>query len=283
MSNFLTRSITSLLLICLILPIIIFAKGLYSLGFFILIVLFAAWEWSQFLQTKSILLRVCFVVCVLLSSFFIFRFEPTVIFAVRVSLLVSFVIIVWLFLAIMRYQSNKSLLFVDKTGVSFFIGIVYLSVFLHVFFNLHNLSMLGQNMPFWMLFLLVLISLTDTSAYLVGRAIGKRSLISRVSPNKTIAGFVGGLLIPWLCCLLFVCLMHFSLADSAVFLFVCFLSVLASIIGDLMISFYKRLSDIKDTGKILPGHGGLLDRLDSIIPCSIVFYLGIHFFGLIKF
>lgn len=120
---------------------------------------------------------------------------------------------------------------------------------------------------------IILIWSTDTFAYLTGRAIGKHKLYKKISPNKTIEGSIGGLIFPLLIAgILSYYFTQYSLLEWLG------LSVLISIFGafgDLVESMFKRAANIKDSGNLIPGHGGVLDRFDSLIFASpfIYFYL----------
>ncbi len=125
-------------------------------------------------------------------------------------------------------------------------------------------------------YFLVLISLVwsvDTFAYFTGKSIGRRKLAPSISPKKTVEGFLGGIFGGVSVPLLVGCLLGvFDFSVSNLFLFL-FLSVLAQV-GDLFESFLKRYFGVKDSGETIPGHGGVLDRLDSAIavaPFLVVF------------
>ena len=109
----------------------------------------------------------------------------------------------------------------------------------------------------------ILIWANDTFAFVVGKSIGKHKLFERISPKKTIEGFVGGLIFA----IIFSVLIAKYFIFEPIFLWIG-ISLMVSIfgtIGDLVESKFKRLAGVKDSGKIMPGHGGILDRLDSII------------------
>ena len=116
----------------------------------------------------------------------------------------------------------------------------------------------------FIIFALLVVWTTDSGAYFVGRKLGKKKLWPEISPNKTIEGFVGGIIVA----VVFACIMQFiyPLTDSWLALIV--MTIIASIfgqLGDLVESAIKRHYDVKDSGKILPGHGGILDRFDSLL------------------
>ncbi len=122
------------------------------------------------------------------------------------------------------------------------------------------------------LFVLLLVWAADTGAYFAGRAFGKNKLSPRVSPNKSIEGAMGGLALAMVICAIFVYLRPVTISPSAMVV-ASLLTVLASILGDLSESMFKREAGIKDSGSILPGHGGILDRIDSITAAVPVFVL----------
>tara|TARA_X000000368_G_scaffold77607_1_gene57928 strand:+ start:76 stop:714 length:639 start_codon:yes stop_codon:yes gene_type:complete len=111
----------------------------------------------------------------------------------------------------------------------------------------------------------------DSLAYLIGSKFGKTYIAKKISPNKTLEGLIGGILGS----MLFGIFFGYQIQDYGIiliFIFLCFLAF----VGDLLISFIKRQSGVKDTGTILPGHGGILDRLDShliVIPVSIMIFV----------
>ncbi|WP_406666646.1 phosphatidate cytidylyltransferase [Gallaecimonas sp. GXIMD1310] len=122
------------------------------------------------------------------------------------------------------------------------------------------------------LFVLLLVWAADTGAYFSGRALGRHKLSPRVSPNKTIEGAIGGLVLAMAVAALCVYLRPAHLSAGAI-ITASVLAALASILGDLSESMFKRAAGIKDSGTILPGHGGILDRIDSITAAAPVFVL----------
>lgn len=127
--------------------------------------------------------------------------------------------------------------------------------------------------PWLVLFLLMLVWLTDTGAYFAGRRFGRHKLAPRLSPAKTTEGVIGGLLAAGLWSLVLI-----PLAGSLFsWLWLAALSLLSagvSVVGDLLESWLKRRRNLKDAGSLLPGHGGMLDRLDSLIAAVPVFSFG---------
>ncbi|MRG85366.1 phosphatidate cytidylyltransferase [Salinibacillus xinjiangensis] len=129
----------------------------------------------------------------------------------------------------------------------------------------------------YLLYVLLIIWATDTGAYFVGRAMGKHKLWPEISPKKTIEGSVGGILLAILVAVIFQIVDPFPFSLFIVVIVTILASVVGQI-GDLVESAIKRHYDVKDSGNILPGHGGILDRFDSLI-----FMLPfLHFIGFIS-
>jgi len=122
----------------------------------------------------------------------------------------------------------------------------------------------NQYVPSQIIGIFVLIWINDTFAYLVGKSIGKHKLLERVSPKKTIEGFLGGSVVT---IIFSVFIPKYFLLDDTIWkwIILSMIVVIFSTLGDLIESKFKRAIGIKDSGNIIPGHGGILDRLDSII------------------
>jgi len=147
------------------------------------------------------------------------------------------------------------------------IGIIILST---AWYALNALYRTGAQ---WVILLLILIWSTDTFAYFAGKKWGKHAFVPLISPNKTVEGFWGGVLGALLIALF--CKIWVPLSWP-LWLSVAYLVVLLSILGDLFESFVKRLSGVKDSGKWLPGHGGLLDRIDSLLAALPFYALSLY-------
>ncbi|WP_019934218.1 phosphatidate cytidylyltransferase [Oceanimonas smirnovii] len=126
-----------------------------------------------------------------------------------------------------------------------------------------------------LLFVMALVWAADTGAYFAGKAFGKHKLCPRVSPGKTIEGMLGGVLAACLLALAVTYAIDLSSAQRTAVLLASAVAVLASVLGDLVESMFKREAGIKDSGSILPGHGGIMDRIDSLtaaLPVFVVVY-----------
>ena len=131
----------------------------------------------------------------------------------------------------------------------------------------------------WLLLALLVIWAADTGAYFAGRHFGKHKLSPRISPNKTIEGLAGGAAASLVVALVGAPLAGASLAQLPWVALVVLATVGFSVVGDLFESLLKRHVGAKDSGDLIPGHGGLLDRLDSVLAALPVFALGKGLFG----
>ena len=137
------------------------------------------------------------------------------------------------------------------------------------FYYLIEVRSAGLN---YLLFILFVIWSTDTGAYFFGKALGKRKLWPEISPNKTIGGALGGIFMAVMVSVMFQVIYPFEFSFITVILYALLISIVGQV-GDLVASAFKRHYDIKDAGKLFPGHGGVLDRLDSLIFVMLVLYI----------
>jgi phosphatidate cytidylyltransferase len=133
--------------------------------------------------------------------------------------------------------------------------------------------------PQIVLWLVLMVCAADIGAYFAGRRFGRRKLAPRVSPGKTWEGAIGGLVM--VCIVACAGAAYFSLPIHLAVVFGCGIGIF-SIIGDLTESMFKRAAALKDSGTILPGHGGLLDRLDSVTAAAPLYALGLFGAGVIR-
>jgi len=136
--------------------------------------------------------------------------------------------------------------------------------FIFIFFSFYTIYKLRIDNDYWVLLFITMICVsTDIGGYIFGK-IFKGPKLTKFSPNKTYAGMIGGYILSIVSTII---LTNFYFNDDfaiKLFIFVILISTISQL-GDIIISYFKRLSKIKDTGKIIPGHGGLLDRVDGMI------------------
>jgi phosphatidate cytidylyltransferase len=144
--------------------------------------------------------------------------------------------------------------------------ILNVMTFFYIFFIFCNLSyeIHKSEGSIYFLYIISICFLTDIGGYVFGKLIGGKKL-SKISPNKTISGTIGSFIFSIFPLIIFLDLGYLNLEFDLNNILLCLLVSLISQLGDLFISFFKRKAKIKDTGKLLPGHGGVLDRVDGII------------------
>ena len=163
---------------------------------------------------------------------------------------------------IKKYSKNNAIL--NPFNINFII--LNIVTFCYVFFIFCNLSyeIHETKGPVFFLYVISVCFFTDIGGYFFGKIIGGKKL-SKISPNKTISGTVGSFLLSMVPLIIVLSINFLDLKLNLTNIVFCLLISLISQLGDLFISFIKRKANIKDTGKILPGHGGVLDRFDGII------------------
>ena len=135
--------------------------------------------------------------------------------------------------------------------------------------------------PLLLLYLVSLVAITDISAFFIGKEFGKNSFFENISPNKTREGFYGSLFMSSLFSFIFCLFQNYSYDFIIKFILLSTVVVIFSAIGDLSVSLIKRHTGNKDSGNILPGHGGVLDRIDSLLPAAPIFLILSYFLSVI--
>jgi phosphatidate cytidylyltransferase len=233
-------------------------------GALLVVILLGAWEWSGLLFTPPGQVIYCVLLtCLIGVAWWLLEQRLFVRLTVVSACLYWCYVPVWLW----RYAVNPQ----DNSALSWALtGCITLLPLWVVLMDLQGTPDLG---PPYVLFLLVLVAVADSGAYFVGRRWGRHPLAPRLSPGKTREGAIGA----------FAATAVVALAGAALlgvrhwfaFLLVCLAAVGFSIIGDLLESMLKRQHAAKDSGFFLPGHGGLLDRIDSLTAAAPVFLLGL--------
>lgn len=164
-------------------------------------------------------------------------------------------------------------------SVILMLGSVYICAGTSAFVKLMNLGGSSINFVYWML---ILIWINDTAAFIIGKKWGKKKLAPRISPHKTWEGFLGALIVGTISAII----MAYAFKIHSLFVAPMLLAVLLLSIsvhaGDLIESSIKRFCNVKDTGKLIPGHGGILDRLDSFLFVNIIVSI-FYFIGFLRF
>lgn len=259
---FLHRLITSLILIPLILAAIFYAPHWALLGVLVVIFFALGFEALQLLPSNRRANQIIFLGFLGLAFW-----------------LCGYWYDYWLTLGLLLWIANilAILTFPDSQrywGYPLVVAVALILVLPLFAQSLISLYFLPQGKAL-LVYLLFLIWASDIGAYLAGKLLGKHKLIPAVSPGKSWEGICGGLLFS----LMVACVGYFYFVPYfKIFWFsLALITVIVSVFGDLFISILKRRCDLKDTGALIPGHGGVLDRLDSLIAALPLFCFGLRF------
>lgn len=258
------RIITGLILLVGFFYILFYTNASVFYWLIIALLLGSSWEWSQLIGVNSIVKKIGLVIVYLLVAFGTFWLP------VGALLIVYSLWWCFAFITILLYARGRAL-WARRTWVGFLMGLPALGSSFIGFNVLRNFED-GAAIVFYFI---LLIAAADSFAYFVGRVVGKRKLLEVLSPKKTWEGFFGGLLGSACVAIGGGLYFHMSTKMLMVFMGLSLMAVLFSVVGDLFISLLKRQQQLKDTGRLLPGHGGLLDRLDGLNAAVSVFTLGL--------
>jgi len=264
------RILTALLLLPLVLAVIFAAPPQWFLVLLGIILLGGSWEYLRLAGVYSHASGYLLVILQAVVLAVLFRYRNDWAAGIAWSLSVSCAAWLLLFIRLPAYRQ-------DAPAAGAYRAVSILTSLLSItacWFALGWMRMQPQGS--WLILLLLLIVwAADTGAYFAGRAFGKTKLAPRISPGKTRAGLVGGLILAPLIALLAAMLMPIDAIDPVRLVLLSLVTALVSVGGDLMISMHKRTSGFKDSGNLLPGHGGILDRLDSLLAAAPFFALGL--------
>jgi phosphatidate cytidylyltransferase len=281
MSNLTQRILTAIIGVPLLLLVFYFGSY-YFLIFILLIVGFGSYEFFRLVDNKNLDNKniIGIVFCIILPIganfgylYFIFLFTLVSIFT--------------LFINLQKQDLSNTLI---GAGIKF-LGIVYIGWFLShailirninesIFPYIDNTNIKNNDIGFfWIVFVVACTFLNDTAAYFFGKYKGKIKLVPRLSPGKTVEGTVCGIFMALLCGMIINLIFSSPISYKWAMLLGFVVGVVA-VLGDLIESMFKRSVSIKDSGGLLPGHGGVLDRFDSLILVFPVMYYLILFYYL---
>jgi phosphatidate cytidylyltransferase len=262
------RLLTALALTALMVTAILFSPPSITAAILGLMLLIGAWEWSAFLALATPW-RLLYLL--LLAALAILGWRCTQQLA-HFRLMLQLGIAWWLVALLWIVYAPER---VGRAAAALAGALALLPTYI----ALVRIDALWDNGAQWTLFILALAFAADTGAYFAGRQFGRLYLAPRVSPNKTWEGVIGGILFA----LVFAIAGAWWFALPALsFLPLCVAAAAFSVIGDLTESLLKRHVHLKDSGRLFPGHGGALDRIDSVTAATPVMALGLIWLGVGK-
>jgi phosphatidate cytidylyltransferase len=262
------RILTAVVLGLALLAVILWLPPEAALVVFACVVLVGAWEWSTFPRFPAAAARWFYVLIVGLAMFLVWRFSQNEQQLQTLLLLaLGWWIVAFLWISLAPGSHNRA----TVAGSGLLVLVPAWVAIAHLY--LQPGDGLATRGPQLVLFLLLLVWAADTGAFFAGRRFGRIKLAPRVSPSKTWEGVLGGLAAAVAVAAVGAWWFHLR---RVAFLSLCLAVVLISIVGDLTESMFKRYAGVKDSGSIFPGHGGVLDRIDSITAAAPTFLLGLR-------
>ncbi len=256
------RILSAMVLIPLVLWMILYGNGVVLSGLLAVVLGLAAYEWMRLIPLNRPIEKILYIFCLVMCALGAWRYY-TIGLWINTSL--------WCVLigCILTYPQT-----VHLWGYRVVVGIWGLVVLPMTYVSLSRIYN-HEHGPELVIYLLFLVWAADTGGYFFGKKWGQKRLIPKVSPGKTLAGVLGGAI---LLLLVAACgALWFKPQSLLAWLLVASLIFIIALFGDLFISMLKRRVQIKDTGALIPGHGGVLDRIDSLIAAvpAFAFYLSL--------
>jgi phosphatidate cytidylyltransferase len=261
------RIITGLILAPLVLCGVFLLEPIHFSWFFAFILALAAWEWANLSSLTTQVVRVAYALLVVTLLFKVIQ-HISVVWVLTVS------VMWWIVATLLVMTYPESSKYWKPSWIRALLGFVVILPMWKalVFIREANFTPLESFNPLLLiLYILLLVWSADVGAYFTGKAWGKSKLAPNVSPGKSWAGAWGGITATMILGLITSYLMGLSISMSIQFLVVTALTAMVSIIGDLTESMLKRTRGIKDSSALLPGHGGVLDRIDSLLAAIPIF------------
>jgi phosphatidate cytidylyltransferase len=255
------RVITAVIALLVLLTVLFVVPAGVAKAVFALVMLAGAWEWAAFLNSRRPALKYVYTAIIggLLGAV---SFMP------EFDLRLLFVAVLpgWLAALVWTFFYPTTIPGAVRWGAGVFVLVpLYLA-----------LVAIYEAAPAVLLFALLIVWVADSGAFFAGKFLGRVRLAPKVSPKKTWEGVIGGLVAVVLLTLAYGV---WADADLGVYIPFCLAVACISIVGDLTISMFKRDAGLKDSGTLFPGHGGVLDRIDSVAAAAPLFALGLGWLG----
>ncbi len=263
------RILTAAVLVAVLMSVLLLLRPAATVILVSAFVLLGAWEWSGFLRLPGAALRGAYVLLMGLLMYGAWAISASAgarNCVMQLALAWWCVALVWIMLAPRRVAAWSAALAGVFALVPAWLALVRLRV---------GLADGAQ----WVLFAFLLVWVADIGAYFFGRQFGRVRLAPQVSPAKTWEGVLGGMLFSGLGALAGAAWFHLPVVP---FLLLCLGAVAFSVVGDLTESLLKRVAGVNDSGTLFPGHGGVMDRIDSLTAAAPVLFLGLTLLGVVR-
>lgn len=253
---------------------LIFFQPTSSLFYALLFIgLIGGWEWSRLSGVKSFAVRALFAVFIVVMIVLLVQSQNQQSFYLLMS-----ISLVWWLINILKMLPQQVAEASDLFSLhKLLVGFIVLVPPVLALLSIHQFEQGAA----WLFYSMSLVWVADIGAYFSGKRFGNIKLAPAISPGKTREGFYGALIATSLYTLAAAVYFELSIIQIIVFLIISLLATILSVAGDLFISLYKRERGVKDSGNILPGHGGILDRIDSLTSTAPFFALALY--GLLNY
>jgi len=268
------RILTALVLVPLVVAGVL-GLGTWALGgVFAIVILLGGWEWAALTGLTRIPMRISYLAVLGLLMLVAASLIPA-----GAPWLLGLALAGWLLAAgwVLAYQRAAGVR--PSAPGAWPLRFIGIAVLLPPWIALVAVHGRGEHGPWLVLFLLVLIWTADSGAYFAGRRWGRRKLASHVSPGKSWEGVAGGLVLGGVFAIVAGAGFGYTGPSQVGFVLLGLATVIVSVLGDLFESLIKRYGDVKDSGGLLPGHGGVLDRIDSLTAAAPFFAVGLAWLG----
>lgn len=269
MSNLFKRALSGIVFVSVLIFSILYSKVTF-IGLFFILMMMCLFEFKRMIKLKSVFPYIIGILFFIFGNILNVEDLP--------SKMIFEYVGVALFLTI--FITFASILFAKKEEVISHLGKIFLSIiyivvpftlivqipFLNATFNYVNTTILGVFLLIWT---------NDTFAFIIGKNFGKHKLLERISPNKTIEGFIGGMVFTFI--LSFILAQQFKTHSLVQWIVIAGIVSIFGVLGDLIESMFKRQAQVKDSSNLIPGHGGFLDRFDSVIFAAPFIFIYLQF------
>ena len=261
------RILTAIPLAAFVFWIIFFQPAAVFFYFLLFVVIISGYEWARLSGVSHKLPRILFAIVITSVVWVIPQY-----FSEYIQWLIYIAVLWWFsisyFLKFARPKTADSTLKPDKL----FIAFVVLPAAALAMQKTHAMNQGAE----WLFYALALVWVADIGAYFSGKKFGKNKLAPNISPGKTKEGLLGAVVLTSVYTLIASYYFALDTERSALLVLLSVILTFISVSGDLYFSFLKREAGVKDSGNILPGHGGILDRIDSVLAAMPVFVIGYH-------
>jgi phosphatidate cytidylyltransferase len=250
------RVLTAVAMAVVVLGVMLGLPPIATVWLLTVLVLVGAWEWAGFLGRGTLAARATYTIVIglaLAACLYLSRMSPEFVrLTMTVALAWWFAAFLWLCLVPARVTPVSAALAGVLSLVPCWLALVHVTI--------------ETESARWVLFTLGLVWAADTGAFFAGRWLGRVPLAPRVSPKKTWEGVLGGVLASGV--FAWICATWFFTVEVWPFVVTCIAVAAVSVVGDLTESMLKRAAGLKDSGALFPGHGGMLDRIDSVTAAA---------------